>query len=171
LAIGCEKLPEEARVPICGPFLFQHLAERHLDFRDNSLLLFAKKDLCFDDAFGAEGETRFYPPLSLKCREGPRGQCRVAETPTKSWEYEPLSEASYPYWSKLEAYGFKPEEVAYSSKQILWNRKSETECDVRLEIKGDLDGDGVFGRYTTHAVVGPGGTIGPLPDPGTRHPE
>ena len=169
---GCEKLSEQARVRICGPFKLQHLLrDRLLDFRDDSLSRFVDGGLCFVDDFGPAGETVFYPPDSIRCHEGPRGQCSVAEDPKAPWQYPPLDALQHPYWSKLASHGFKPEMSAYSSKQIRWQRKENDECEVELEVKGDLDGDGTYGRYTTRALVGPKGEIIDVPDPGTIHPE
>lgn len=168
---GCEELPERPRVEVCGPFKLQHTKEELLDFRDDSLKRFVDEGLCFHRDFGTSGKTQFYPPESVRCHEAPRGECLVAERPKEAWEYEPLSEASYPYWSKLQARGFKPEAHTYSSKQIRWKQIGGGQCDVELEAKGDLDGDGIVGRYTTHVIVRADGEIAELKDPGTMHPE
>lgn len=169
---GCEDLHEKAQILVCGPFKLQHVKRRMLDFReDNSLTIFWKNDLCFHPDFAPEGSMNFYPPLSMHCMEAPGRACRAAETPTKPWEYPRLTEADFPSWFKLQAYGFKPESMAYTSKQIRWNQLDATHCEIELEVKGDLDGDGVFGRYTTHATVAPDGKMHEARDPGTIHPE
>lgn len=168
---GCESLKETARVRVCGPFKLQHLENLLLDFRDATLGVFVEKGLCFDEEFGPHAETSFYPPDGRPCASGPNGRCVAAAAPKYAWEYPFLSEAEYPLWNALQAYGFTPETDSQTSKRLKWDRLSDGLCEVSLEVTGDVDGDGKSGSYTVRAVVRSDGTTKTLKDPGTLVPE